>query len=96
MTIRIEEAEAVRDFARVMEYVRAGDVVHLERDGAETALICQPELPIREAYSIDHVLERLQKAEHHSVMNVPDPSFADDLQVAHESINRPMDVSSWD
>ena len=92
----MEEAEAARDFAKVMEHVRAGDSVRLERNGTATALIQQPEAPPIKPRPVEEVIARLRAWEQKPEFQIHDPTFADDLQAAHDSINQPLDTSRWD
>jgi antitoxin (DNA-binding transcriptional repressor) of toxin-antitoxin stability system len=44
-TIHISEADAVRDFAAVLEHVRSGSEVVIEGDGAAVAVLVPPTEP---------------------------------------------------
>lgn len=97
MTIHMQEAEAVRDFSKVLEHVAAGDEVRLERDGRQIAVIHDVhDSASRRTRSIDEIIGRLKerKVEHCPI--VFDDEFAADVAKAHEFWNQPLDTSKWD
>lgn len=96
MTIHMQEAEAVRDFAKVMEHVAAGDEVQVDRADGERILIHLAK-PVRpEPRHVDDVLARLRaRAQEHGAVAM-DADFAADVRHAHERLNEPMDGRKWD
>jgi antitoxin (DNA-binding transcriptional repressor) of toxin-antitoxin stability system len=92
-TIRISEAEATRDFARVMARVRAGAEVIIESGPTEVAIL-RPLSPVRRSIS-----ESIALAEARSndlgYRPVMDAAFAADLEEIIRN-RKPRDTSEWD
>jgi len=94
MTVRITEAELVRDIHAVLAQVRTGVEVIVEQDHHPVAVIKTPQglgrrisecIALAKAYE-----ERLGYAP------VPDPDFAKDVQAAIEAHREPLNPPSWD
>lgn len=92
-TIRISEAEATRDFARLMARVRAGAEVIIESGATEVAIL-RPLTPARRSIS-----ESIALAEARSndlgYKPVMDGAFAADLEEIIRN-RKPRDTSEWD
>ncbi|MFT4113711.1 hypothetical protein [Silvibacterium sp.] len=92
-TIHISAAEAARDFANLLEQVRAGAEVVIE-DGPKTvAVLKAPALPRRSiSESIALAEARSKELGYESVM---DAEFAADLEEIIRN-RKPRDTSAWD
>jgi antitoxin (DNA-binding transcriptional repressor) of toxin-antitoxin stability system len=92
-TIRISEAEATRDFARLLARVRAGAEVIIESGPTEVAIL-RPLAPARRSIS-----ESIALAEARSndlgYKPVMDAAFAADLEEIIRN-RKPRDTSEWD
>lgn len=92
--IHISDAEAAKDFASLLDRVRAGAEVVIEHDARPVAVVRPAEAPRGRLLS-----ESIALAEAHAkemgYEPVMDPDFAADLR---EVINcrKPRDLSAWD
>ena len=94
MTIRVSEAEAARDFAKLMESVRRGAEVVIEHGREPVALLRAPEVRGR---PVSACLERLRDWEAkmgHAA--VPDPGFAADVAAAVAAHREPLEPPAWE
>ena len=94
MTIRITEAELVRDIHAVLAQVRTGVEVIVEQDHRPVAVIKTPQGPgrrISECIALAKAYE-----EKLGYAPVPDPDFAKDVQAAIEAHREPLNPPSWD
>ena len=93
-TIRISEAEAARDFAGLMERVRAGAEIVIEKPASPAVMLRVAETPRGRLLS-----ESITLAEAHAkVMGdepVMDADFAADLEEIIRN-RKPRDTSAWD
>jgi antitoxin (DNA-binding transcriptional repressor) of toxin-antitoxin stability system len=55
-TLHISESEAIRDFAAVLDRVRAGTEVIIESEDSPIAVLRPPEEPILESAAVEHDL----------------------------------------
>ncbi|ADV84832.1 hypothetical protein [Terriglobus saanensis] len=97
MTIHVQEADVVRDFAKLMEHVRAGDRVELERAGEVIAVLHQPEdapLRGRTAHEMIAILKAREEQGHPPALM--DEAFAADVREGHELMNQPLEDGKWD
>lgn len=92
-TIRITEAEAARDFAGLMAYVRAGAEVVIENGTLPVAVIHTPVPPRRSISECIALAEAHSKELGHTP--VMDAEFAADMEeiIANRA---PRDTSVWD
>jgi antitoxin (DNA-binding transcriptional repressor) of toxin-antitoxin stability system len=92
--IHISEAEATRDFASLLERVRAGAEVVIEKDALPVAVVRAADVPRGRLLSESIALAEAHAKElgHEPTM---DEDFAGDLK---EIINsrKPRDLSAWD
>ena len=88
--IRISEMEATGDFAGVLERVRAGAEVVIERDARAVAVVRSAETPGRA------LSESLRLAKAHGSEATLDGEFASDLEKVIQSHREPMTPPSWD
>jgi antitoxin (DNA-binding transcriptional repressor) of toxin-antitoxin stability system len=94
LTIRITEAELVRDIHAVLAQVRTGVEVIVEQDHRPVAVIKTPQGPgrrISECIALAKAYE-----EKLGYAPVPDPDFAKDVQAAIEAHREPLNPPSWD
>jgi len=93
-TIHISEAEASRDFAAVMDRVRAGVEVIIENADSPVAILRSALEPRGRLLS-----ESIALAEKHAKEQggepVIDPSFASDLEEIIRN-RKPRELSTWD
>jgi len=91
-TIYISEAEAVADFASLINRVRQGAEIVIESDSQPVAVLRPPDFPRR---SISETIERLKahsnERGHKAVM---DPDFAADMTEIIRN-RKPADRSAW-
>lgn len=87
--IHISEAEATSDFASLLERVRAGAEVIIERNAQPVAIV-HPAEPARRTIS-----ECIALLPEDSTATI-DPDFAKDVEVAIESHREPLDPPAWD
>ncbi len=92
----MQVADAVRDFAKVMEHVRAGTEVHLLKNGEPVAVVCQRLQPDFKVRPLHEVLAQLREFEASQDKMIPDPELEKHMGEAHERLNQPMDMSRWD
>lgn len=100
--VHISEEEAARDFAGLFERVRGGARVIVGAPGKRgVMLVPDASAPIipsaaQKGRTVAEILRRLDEWESiHGVLAM-DENFADDVRVAHERLNQPMDSSKWD
>ena len=98
----MQEAEAARDFSKVMEHVAAGDEVLLERNGLEFAKVMAATMEATAALAppkprtIQEVIAALEDEERQLGPIMIDPEYSKDLASAHAFWNQPVDASAWD
>lgn len=91
MTLRITEAELVRDVRAVLEKVEEGSEVIIEReDHRPVAVICAPPRSGRPITDI------LRQARQRNSTVILDDSFGKDLEDIISSHQKPWDPPSWD
>ena len=96
MTIRMQEADFLRDPVQVMAYVERGDVVCVERNGHEIAVLHEPKRLAEPAVRpIGEVLALLRQREAEHGPAIMDREFAADVAEAHELWNQPLSDSKW-
>lgn len=88
-TIHISEAEAVRDFAGLLAYVRAGAEIVIESDTAPVAILRTPAPPRR---SIEECIALLPEGSSATI----DEDFARDVQEAVAAHREPLNPPEWD
>ncbi|HEY4086381.1 MAG TPA: hypothetical protein VGM43_10610 [Bryobacteraceae bacterium] len=88
-TIHISEAEAVRDFAGLLAYVRAGAEIVIESNTAPVAVLRTPAPPRR---SIEECIALLPEGSSATT----DEDFARDLQGAVAAHREPLNPPEWD
>ena len=88
-TIHISEAEAVRNFAGLLAYVRAGAEIVIESDSAPVAILCTPAPPRR---SIEECIALLPEGPSATI----DEDFARDVQEAVAAHREPLNPPEWD
>ena len=92
-TIHISEAEAARDFAALMEHVRAGAEVIIERGAQPVAVMHSPAPPRRSiSESIALAEARTKRLGYEPVM---DADYAADMEEIIAN-RKPRDTSAWD
>jgi hypothetical protein len=92
--VRMTEAEVARDLHAVLEKVREGIEVIIERDHRPVAVIKTPPGPGR---PIDECIALARAYENRlGYAPVPDPDFAKDVQAATEESRGPLNPPSWD
>ncbi|HTS49925.1 MAG TPA: hypothetical protein VMH05_18380 [Bryobacteraceae bacterium] len=87
--VHITEAELARDLHSVLEKVRQGTEVIVERDHAPVALIQPPPRPGR------LLSECIALAESHGTSVTLDDEFGKDLEDIIQSHREPLDASQW-
>jgi antitoxin (DNA-binding transcriptional repressor) of toxin-antitoxin stability system len=87
--IHISETEATRNFAEVLDRVRAGAEVVIESGELPIAVIHSPAPPRRTISECIALLPEDSNA-------VMDAEFAKDVQAAIESHREPLEPPSWD
>jgi antitoxin (DNA-binding transcriptional repressor) of toxin-antitoxin stability system len=87
--VHMTEAELARDLHAVLEKVRQGAEVIIERDQRPVAVIKTPQGPGR------MLSECIALAEAHGSTEIPDPDFAKDLEEMIRSRQEPG-ASRWD
>lgn len=88
--IHITEAEAAGDFASLLERVRAGEEVVIERDERPVAVVRPAESALR------LLSESLCLARQHGSTITLDPGFAKDVEAAVASHREPLSPPAWD
>jgi antitoxin (DNA-binding transcriptional repressor) of toxin-antitoxin stability system len=94
MTVRITEAELVRDIHAVLAKVREGVEIIVEQDHRPVAVIKTPQgsgRKISECIALAKAYE-----EKLGYTPVPDPDFAKDVQAAIDAHREPLNPPSWD
>ena len=92
-TIRISEAEAARDFGRLMARVRAGAEVIIE-SGLTQVAVLRPLAPARRSISQSIALAEA-RSNNLGYKPVMDAAFAADLEEIIRT-RKPRDTSEWD
>lgn len=87
--IHISEAEAVSDFASLMDRVRSGAEVVIE-SGMRPVAVLHPAEPLRRTIS-----ECIALIPEDSTATI-DPDFAKDVAAAIESHREPLNPPAWD
>jgi antitoxin (DNA-binding transcriptional repressor) of toxin-antitoxin stability system len=87
--IHVSEKEATRDFASLLERVRTGAEVVIEKDAQPVAVVHPPE-PVRRTLS-----ECIALLPEDSTATI-DADFARDVQAAVESHREPLATPEWD
>lgn len=88
-TFHISEAEAARDFAGLMTYVRAGTEVVIESDTSPIAVLHPPTPPRR---SIEECIALLPADSSATI----DEDFASDVRAAVAALREPLNPPAWD
>jgi prevent-host-death family protein len=88
--VHVTEAEAAKDFAAVMDKVRAGAEVVIEKDARPVAVVKPPE-PTPRLLS-----ESLRLIRERGSTVTLDGGFAKDVEEAIESHREPLDPPAWD
>jgi len=88
--LHMTEAEVARDFAAVLEKIRQGAEVIVERDAQPVAVIKLPQFRGR---SID---ECIALARAHGSHTVLDEGFGKDLEEIIDRHREPLDPPRWD
>jgi hypothetical protein len=94
MTVRITEAELVRDIRAVLSKVQEGTEVVVEQNHRPVAIIRMPQGPgrkISESVALAKAYE-----ESLGYAPVPDPDFAKDVQDSVDAHGQPLHPPSWD
>jgi antitoxin (DNA-binding transcriptional repressor) of toxin-antitoxin stability system len=90
--IHISEEEAARDFAGLLDRVRAGAEVVIESEGGKL-----PVATVRPAGPHVRLLsESLRLAKEHASRATLDGDFARDLEAATNSHREPLNPPTWD
>jgi prevent-host-death family protein len=88
--IHISEAEAARDFAALLDRVRAGAEVVIETDARPVAVVRPAEPHVR------LLSESLRLAKEHGSAATLDGDFARDLEEVINSHREPLHPPTWD
>jgi len=88
--IHISEEEAARDFAGLMNRVRAGAEVVIESESGKVPVAMHPAAPLRRA-----IAECIALLPENSPA-VIDADFAKDVEAAIESHREPLEPPAWD
>jgi prevent-host-death family protein len=88
--IHISEAEAARDFASLLERVRAGAEVVIEKDALPVAVVTPAASDVR------LLSESLRLAREHGSTTTLDEDFAKDVEAAIASHREPLNPPAWD
>jgi prevent-host-death family protein len=88
--VHVTEAEAAKDFAAVMDKVRAGAEVVIEKDARPVAVV-KPAEPVLRLLS-----ESLRLIRERGSTVTLDGGFAKDVEEAIESHREPLDPPAWD
>jgi hypothetical protein len=93
-TIRMSEAEGARDFAALMDQVRAGAEVVIEKDSAAPVLLRTVFEPLGTPLSklVERAAAREEERGHVLRMT---PDFAEDMR-AIVAGRKPRDTAAWD
>jgi prevent-host-death family protein len=90
--IHISEEEAARDFAGLMNRVRAGAEVVIESEGGKLPVaVLRPAEP-----HVRLLSESLRLAKEHASPATLDGDFARDLEAAVNSHREPLEPPAWD
>ena len=90
-TIHIPEAEAERNFSAVLDHVRAGSEVVIERNSDAIAVVAPPRRSPGKFLS-----EIISRAESRATNITLDPGFARDLKDAINNHREPLADAQWD
>ena len=88
--LHMTEAEVARDFAAVVEKIRQGAEVIVERNSQPVAVIKPPQFRGR---SIDECITLAKEYGSHAIL---DEGFAKDLEEGINSHREPLDPPRWD
>ena len=88
--IRISETEAASDFASLLDRVRAGAEIVIERNARPVAVVRSAEPHVR------LLSESLRLAREHGSTVTLDPEFAKDVEAAVASHREPLSPPAWD
>jgi hypothetical protein len=92
--VHMTEAEVTNNFGAVLEKLREGAEVVVERDYRPVAVIKTPESPGR---PIDECIALAKSYEERlGYAPVPGSDFAKDVQTAVDAHREPLDTSEWD
>jgi hypothetical protein len=94
MTVRITEADLVRDIHSVLAKVREGVEVIVEQDHHAVAIIKMPPAPGRKIGECIALAKAYE--EKLGYAPIPGPDFAKDLQAAIDTHREPLNPPSWD
>ena len=89
--IHMSDAEAAKDFASLLDRVRAGAEVIIEHDARPVAVVHPPESPRGRLLS-----ESIALAEVHGSTATLDGNFARDLEEIINSHREPLNPPAWD
>jgi hypothetical protein len=88
--LHMTEADVAKDFAAVMEKIRQGAEVIVERDAQPVAVI---KLPVFRGRSIDECIALAKAHGSHATL---DDDFASDLEDIIDSRREPLSPPLWD
>lgn len=87
----MQEAEAARDFSKLMEHIAAGDEIFVERDGKVVALVSDPQSRRPKPSHIDDIDLRLRASELENGLIEADPDWAEHMREARVLFNTPKE-----
>lgn len=93
--IHVSDTEAVRNFALLLDRVRAGAEIVIERDARPVAVVKLPEAPRGRLLSESIALAKAH-AKALGFEPVMDDEFAADLEQIIENHRKPLNPPSWD
>ena len=93
-TVRITEAELVRDIRAVLAQVQEGVEVIVEQDHRPVALIKTPQGPGRKLSECIALAKAYEAKLGYAP--VPDADFAGDVEAAIDAHREPLNAPSWD
>ena len=93
-TVRITEAELVRDIHAVLAQVQEGVEVIVEQDHRPVAVIKTPQGPGRKISECNALAKAYE--EKLGYTPVPDPEFAKDVKAAIDAHREPLNPPAWD
>ena len=88
----MQEADAARDFSKVMEHVAAGDEVILERDGQSVAYVSDPDTRRPRPSHIDDIERGLAASEVENGPALVDPEWEGAMPEIRAIFNTPKEV----
>lgn len=94
MTIRITEAELIRNIHALLAKVQAGVEVIVEQDRRPVAVITTPQAPGRKISQCIGLAKAYE--ERLGYAPAPDAGFAQDVQAAIDSYGEPLNPPAWD